>query len=76
MATVPLKQLGATITIRIDRVYGKPTIYPACERAQLLAAIAGKKTLSKTDLAHAERMGFQIVTADSAAVLLAEMVRA
>lgn len=71
MATAPLKQLGASITIRVDRVYGKPTIYPVCERAQLLAQIAGTKTLSGTDLALAERMGFLIVTADSAAAMLA-----
>ena len=57
----PLNPLSASITIRTDRIYGKITIYPVCERAQLLASIAGTKTLTNTVLAYAERMGFQIV---------------
>lgn len=58
---LPLNPLAASITVRVDRVYGKITIYPVCERAQLLALIAGTKTLTNPVLAYAERMGFQII---------------
>lgn len=58
---LPMNPLAASITVRVDRIYGKITIYPVCERAQLLAQIAGTKTLTNTVLAYAERMGFQIV---------------
>lgn len=60
VANAPLSSLGK-IEIRVDRVYGNVTIYPVCERAKLLAEIAGTKTLTNAVLAHAERMGFQIV---------------
>lgn len=39
--------------------------YPVCERAKLLAQIAGTKTLTHSTLALAERMGFEIVTVAS-----------
>ena len=57
----PIGQLAASITIRVDRVYGNITLYPVCERAKLLAEIAGTKTLTNKTLGLAERMGFQIV---------------
>ncbi len=66
----PLPKLGA-IKIRVDRVYGKVTIYPACERSKLLAEIAGTKTLTNYTLALAERMGFDIVESASAEALIA-----
>lgn len=66
----PLPRLG-TIKIRLDRVYGKVTIYPACERSKLLAEIAGTKTLTNGVLALAERMGFEIVESASASALIA-----
>lgn len=56
----PIPNLGK-IEIRVDKVYGVPTVYPVCERAKLLAEIAGTKTLTNKALAFAERMGFQIV---------------
>lgn len=64
MATnaAPLPRLG-TIKVKIDRVYGKATIYPACERSELIAQIAGTKTLTHSTLALAERLGFDIYEA-------------
>lgn len=63
-AGIPLPKLGA-LKIRVDRVYGKITLYPVCERAKLIAAIAGTTTLTNTTLAYAERLGFEIVLADT-----------
>lgn len=71
MTTGILKPLGVAIIVRIDRIYGNVVTYPVCDRAKLLAEIAGTKTLTPSTLASAERMGFQIVTADSAAAMLA-----
>ena len=50
-----------TILIELKTVYGKTTIYPANEAADLLAEIAGTKTLTNVTLALAERLGFEIV---------------
>lgn len=71
MATAITKPLGVAIVVRVDRVYGNVVIYPVCDRAKLLAEIAGTKTLTPATLASAERMGFLVVTADSAAAMLA-----
>lgn len=62
MATnaAPFPPLGK-IKIRVDRVYGNITVYPVCERAKLIAAIAGTKTLTAGTLGLAERLGFEIV---------------
>jgi hypothetical protein len=51
------------VEIEVKSVYGNQTIYPVNEHAQLLAAIAGTKTLTNTTLAYAERMGFSITRA-------------
>jgi hypothetical protein len=62
MATVvknPFPPLGE-IYIRIDRVYGKPTIYPACPRSELIAELAGTKTLTHSALCSVEKLGFTI----------------
>lgn len=48
------------IKIQVRQVYGVTQAYPANEQAQLLALIAGTKTLKPETLANAERMGFQI----------------
>ena len=40
--------------------YGATRAYPVCERSQMLAAIAGTKTLPVRVLAAAERGGAQI----------------
>lgn len=48
------------IEVTIKNVYGQIKVYPANEAAQLIANIAGTKTLSNQQLAYAERLGFQI----------------
>ena len=49
-----------TITVRVDRVYGNVTVYPVCERAQLLAKLAGMKTLTGSTLATIKALGFEV----------------
>lgn len=71
MATGNPKPLGVALTVRVDRVYGNIVTYPVCDRAKLLAEIAGTKTLTPSSLALAERLGFQIIAADSGAAMLA-----
>lgn len=66
----PLPKLGK-IEIRVDRVYGNLVTYPVCERAKLLAAIAGTVTLKHETLCLAERLGFEIVAIDTGVQRLA-----
>lgn len=49
-----------TIEIEVKSVFGKTTIYPANEAAELLAKIAGTVTLTDKALALAEQMGFTV----------------
>lgn len=72
-SATPLPKLGK-IEIRVDRVYGNLVTYPVCARAQLLAEIAGTKTLKHETLALAERLGFEIVALDTGIVRLAGFV--
>lgn len=53
-----------TIQIEIRSVYGNETIYPVCEKAKALAAIAGQKTLTRNTLIQAERLGFTLQVVD------------
>jgi hypothetical protein len=58
-----LKKMGGkyrVIEIEVRTVYGNTTIYPVNKAANLLAEIAGTKTLTNKTLALAERMGFAI----------------
>lgn len=70
MATAPLPKLGSLV-VRVDRVYGNLVTYPVCERAKLIAEIAGSKTLTHATLCYAERLGFEIVPVDALAKELA-----
>jgi hypothetical protein len=42
-------------------VYGNQIIYPACQAAEIFAAIAGTKTLTLSVLQHIKNLGFEIV---------------
>jgi len=48
------------ITIRCDKNYGIETFYPACERAQIFARIAGTKTLTRHALRDIAALGIEI----------------
>lgn len=49
------------IEIFVRNVYGKPTIYPANEAAELLAELSGKRTLSQRDLDIAHKLGHTVL---------------
>lgn len=48
------------ITVQIKSNYGKEAIYPVCQKALSFAAIAGKQTLSRNDIAHIKDIGFTV----------------
>ena len=58
-AGLPLVQ-ERVLQVQVRNVYGKPVVYPANEAAELIAAIAGTKTISTENLAYARRLGFDI----------------
>jgi hypothetical protein len=49
-----------TIIVRIKDVYGVQTIYPVCEIACGLAALAGTKTLTPGAIKIIRSLGYQI----------------
>jgi hypothetical protein len=49
-----------TIIVRIKDVYGTQTVYPVCELAIGLAALAGTKTLTPAALKIIKSLGYQI----------------
>lgn len=49
------------VLVEVRTVYGNTMIYPANKAAEILAAIAGKKTLSVADLQNAGLLGFEVV---------------
>ncbi len=51
---------GPVLLIQIKSVYGNTLIYPANQAAELVAKIAGTKTLSNAQLAYAEQLGFLV----------------
>ena len=59
-----LKQESGTmetvIQVQVRNVYGNALIYPVNQAAQLIANIAGTRTLSRANLAAAQQLGFQV----------------
>ena len=48
------------ITIKIEKNYGIEVAYPACNKSELLAKLAGKKTLTTHALATIRALGYEI----------------
>lgn len=48
------------ITVQVRDVYGRRTIYPACENATLFALIAGTTTLTPTVIRHIKALGYEV----------------
>lgn len=48
------------VEVEVRNVYGNEMIYPANAAAYRFAAIAGKKTLSRTDLMNIKALGFAV----------------
>jgi len=60
MDTITPDHLTKTITVEIRDVYGKQTIYPVCDKAQIFADIAGTKTLLPRDIQRIQRLGYKV----------------
>jgi len=48
------------ITVRIERNYGNPTIYPMCDKAKLFAEIADTKTLTPRTVNAIKHLGYEV----------------
>lgn len=49
-----------TVQIQVRSVYGNDLIYPIDENAKRFAKIAGKKTLSLSDVINIQLLGFKV----------------
>lgn len=49
-----------TIQVEVKTVYGVDKIYPVNEAAQILASIAGTKTLSAKTIEYANALGLEV----------------
>ena len=56
---MPDKNIPA-VMVEVRSVYGNEMIYPANFEAERFAAIAGTKTLSRTDLMNIKALGFEV----------------
>jgi hypothetical protein len=50
-----------TLSAFVRSVYGRQTIYPACDNAQTIAKLANQKTLTQRELTLAKALGFTVV---------------
>jgi len=48
------------LKVKAKIIYGNELIYPACESSELIAKIAGKKTISRHNLSLLEKLGYKI----------------
>lgn len=63
--------MNSIIKVKVKTVYGNRLVYPVCQRAQLLAEIAGTKTFSKDVLLRIKQLGYTVeVQADTLDELL------
>jgi len=53
--------MSKIIEVEVKSVYGNTLIYPANDAAKALARIAGKKTLSVSNLQNASALGLEVV---------------
>ena len=49
-----------SILVDVRDVYGRETIYPACPTAELLAQLAGTRTLTRAALATIRALGYSV----------------
>jgi|SRR6516225_2663953 hypothetical protein len=53
--------VNPVIAVTVKDVYGNRLVYPANTQAEILAGIAGTKTLTSDTLIKAQAMGFRVV---------------
>lgn len=46
------------LTVKIKNVYGNETIYPICEKGELLASFKGQKTFTRKDIEALKQLGY------------------
>ena len=61
------------LTIRVTKVYGVQTVYPACAQSQLFAEIAGTKTLTIETLERIRKLGYRFVENMEAGTIIAKL---
>ena len=49
-----------TILVEVKNVYGNRTVYPACDKSRLLAALTGNRTLTVDAIETIKRLGYTI----------------
>lgn len=52
--------MGNLITVVIKQVYGKETIYPACDKSKAFAKLIGQKTLTRQNITDIKSIGFSV----------------
>ncbi len=57
--------MNTTLLVSIKSHYGNEHIYPACDMSRRFAAMLGRKTLTRSDIAHIKGLGFTISLAPS-----------
>jgi hypothetical protein len=62
------------LELRIDKVYGRETIYPHCAKSKLLAQMKGTKTFSRQDIRIMGQLGYKIQFSYTAPEWLKEAV--
>jgi hypothetical protein len=50
------------LVVEIKNVYGTKRIYPVCEKAKILTALTGQKTLLDTDIKLIKELGYTFST--------------
>lgn len=68
--------MSKIIEVEVKSVYGNTLVYPANDAARTLAAIAGKKTLSVTDIKNACALGLEVVEINRAYGPIANLIAA
>lgn len=51
------------ITVAVKNVYGREVIYPVCNKAKLLAELAGTKTFTQHAIQTVKALGYSIQVA-------------
>ena len=52
--------MNKTITVRVDRVYGRLVYYPVNQAGVIFAAISGHATLTPHTIAQAKQLGYTV----------------
>ncbi len=60
MQTTVTAPNAMVLYVRPKDVYGEVKIYPACDRSELFARIAGTKTLTDATIACAKALGYSL----------------